>query len=97
MHLFFFLTSLLGRAPERIAFIEAYLRAQGMFRDYNNHGEDPVFTDVVELDLDTIKPALSGPKRPHDHVLLSNMKKDFQSVTKKNFWSFILTINNLSA
>ncbi len=69
-----------GRDDSRIAFTEAYLKAQGLFRDYKNDKVEPTFTDVLELDLSTIKPALSGPKRPHDLVNLSDMKKDFLSV-----------------
>lgn len=68
---------LTGRSDEQIAYIEAYLKAQGLFRDYTNASQDPVFTDVLELDLSTIIPCLSGPKRPHDYVALSNMKTDF--------------------
>jgi len=66
-----------GREEEKLKLVEAYLRAQNMFRDYN--GADPVFTDVLELDLSTIQPCLSGPKRPHDRVPLSDMKNDFNS------------------
>lgn len=61
----------------KIAYIEAYLKAQGLFRDY--YGADPVFTDTLELDLSTVQPCLSGPKRPHDRVPLSEMKHDFFS------------------
>jgi len=68
---------LTGRAEDKIAYIEAYLKAQGLFRDYLNSATDPVFTDVLEIDLSTIKPSLAGPKRPHDFVELTNMKKDF--------------------
>jgi len=66
-----------GRSEEKIARVEAYLKAQGLFRDYS--GSDPHFTDVVHLDLNTISPALAGPKRPHDYVLLNNIKQDFTS------------------
>eukprot|EP01116_Phalansterium_solitarium_P019202 TRINITY_DN52_c0_g1_i1.p2 TRINITY_DN52_c0_g1~~TRINITY_DN52_c0_g1_i1.p2 ORF type:complete len:766 (+),score=384.92 TRINITY_DN52_c0_g1_i1:161-2458(+) len=70
---------LTGRSEERVSFTEAYLKAQGLLRDYNNQAQDPVFTDVVEINLESIVPALSGPKRPHDYVPLSTMKKDFQT------------------
>jgi len=70
---------LTGRPEEKIAYIGAYLKAQGLFRDYKDSSADPTFTDVVELDLSTIRPSLAGPKRPHDFVLLSDMKKDFLS------------------
>jgi aconitate hydratase len=51
-----------GRDEKKIAFIEAYLKSQGLFRDYTNQSQDPQFTDIVEIDLSTIKPALAGPK-----------------------------------
>jgi len=71
--------NLSGRAEEKVRYIEAYLKAEGLFRDYTNASQDPVFTDVVSLDLGTVVPALAGPKRPHDHVPLTNVKKDFLS------------------
>jgi aconitate hydratase len=65
-----------NRSEENLAYIEAYLRAQTMFRDYTE--ADPVFTGaVIELDLATVVPCLSGPKRPHDRVSVSDMKSDF--------------------
>jgi len=66
-----------GRDADKLAFIEAYFKAQGLFRDY--HGADPVFTDTLELDLAAVQPCLSGPKRPHDRVALADMKTDFSS------------------
>ncbi|KAF0313796.1 Cytoplasmic aconitate hydratase [Amphibalanus amphitrite] len=66
-----------GRDEARIAVTEAYLRRVGLFRDYSSAGEDPTFSQVVELDLATVVPSLSGPKRPHDRVDASGMKEDF--------------------
>lgn len=68
---------LTGRSEEKIAYIEAYLKAQGLYRNYEDSSSDPIFNDVLEIDLGNIVPALSGPKRPHDYVLLKDMKKDF--------------------
>ena len=66
-----------GRDTDKIAYIEAYLKAQGLFRNYATDS-DPVFTgEVLELDLATVVPCLSGPKRPHDRVALTDMKRDF--------------------
>ena len=48
-----------------------------MFRDFTNAAEDPVFTTVIELDLSTVTPCCSGPKRPHDKVPVTDMKTDF--------------------
>jgi aconitate hydratase len=61
-----------GRSAEQIELVEAYCRAQGLFRD--NSTSDPEFKEALELDLRSIKPALAGPKRPQDRILLSEMK-----------------------
>ncbi|MDA0662391.1 MAG: aconitate hydratase AcnA, partial [Proteobacteria bacterium] len=62
-----------GRDADRIALVEAYAKAQGMWRDSST--PEPVFTDTLELDLSTVEPCLAGPKRPQDRVLLSDMTK----------------------
>uniref|UniRef100_A0A8C1SQ35 Cytoplasmic aconitate hydratase n=1 Tax=Cyprinus carpio TaxID=7962 RepID=A0A8C1SQ35_CYPCA len=67
-----------GRDTEKLNYIEKYLKAVGMFRDYSNTSEDPQFTQVVELDLSTVVPCCSGPKRPQDKVTVSEMKQDFK-------------------
>ncbi len=60
-----------GRTEERVALVEAYAKAQGMWR---TKGEwNPVFTDTLSLDLSTVEPSLAGPKRPQDRVALSGM------------------------
>ena len=56
------------RDPHRIALVEAYRKAQGLWRDASTH--DPVFTDILELDLATVQPSIAGPKRPQDRVPL---------------------------
>lgn len=71
--------SLSGRNSEHVAYVEAYLRASGMFRDYSLESQDPIFSETVELDLSTVVPSLSGPKRPHDRVAVADMKADFQA------------------
>ena len=48
-----------------------------MFRNYADASTDPVYSAVYELDLSTVVPSMSGPKRPHDRVPVSNMKSDF--------------------
>ena len=53
-----------GRNPEKIAYIEAYLKANSLFRNYSDASSDPVFNDVVEINLSNIQPSLAGPKRP---------------------------------
>ncbi|MGE0850273.1 MAG: aconitate hydratase AcnA [Hyphomicrobiaceae bacterium] len=63
-----------GRAAERVALVEAYSKAQGMWRE---RGAQPVFTDVLELDLSTVEPSMAGPKRPQDRVALASAKAEF--------------------
>jgi len=64
-----------GRSEERLALVEAYARAQGMWREDGD--ADPTFSDVIELDLGEVVPSLAGPKRPQDRVRLSNAKNAF--------------------
>ncbi|XP_065263044.1 cytoplasmic aconitate hydratase [Emys orbicularis] len=79
-----------GRDEEKIKHIKNYLVAVGMFRDFNNSAQDPDFTQVVELDLHTVVPCCSGPKRPQDKVAVSEMKKDFETClgAKQGFKGF---------
>uniref|UniRef100_A0A671K8X7 Cytoplasmic aconitate hydratase n=1 Tax=Sinocyclocheilus anshuiensis TaxID=1608454 RepID=A0A671K8X7_9TELE len=79
-----------GRDAEKLNYIEKYLKAVGMFRDYSNTAEDPQFTQVVELDLSTVVPCCSGPKRPQDKVDVSEMKQDFKTClgAKQGFKGF---------
>ncbi|MFD1954912.1 aconitate hydratase AcnA [Paenibacillus thailandensis] len=69
-----------GRSEEQIELVEAYYKAQGMFR--TDDTPDPVFTDTIELDLSTVVPSLAGPKRPQDRVELSEMKDKFREVLR---------------
>ncbi len=64
-----------GRDASRIKLVEAYARAQGMWRDADT--PDPLFTDTLELDMGTVEPSLAGPKRPQDRVLLSKAAAEF--------------------
>ncbi|MGB1539599.1 MAG: aconitate hydratase AcnA, partial [Rickettsiales bacterium] len=66
--------NLTARDADRVALVEHYAKTQGMWRD--THAE-PVFTDTLELDLSSVEPSISGPKRPQDKILLSNAKKAF--------------------
>ncbi|XP_047242266.1 cytoplasmic aconitate hydratase [Girardinichthys multiradiatus] len=79
-----------GREPETLAYITKYLKAAAMFRDYNNVAQDPDFTQVVELDLGTVVPCCSGPKRPQDRIPVSEMKTDFETClgAKQGFKGF---------
>jgi len=72
-----------GRKAERIALVEAYSKAQGMWREPGL--ADPVFTDVLELDITSVLPSLAGPKRPQDRVLLSDAKAGFLASLEGEF------------
>ena len=65
-----------GRAPERVALVEAYAREQGMFHDAST--KEAVYTDVADLDLASVEPSVAGPKRPQDRVSLYQTKKSFE-------------------
>ena len=67
-----------GRDPDRVALVEAYAKAQGMWRDANT--PDPVFTDSLSLDLGDVEPSLAGPKRPQDKVTLATAAAEFGKV-----------------
>ncbi len=67
---------LTGRSEETVARTEAYMRAQGLFRDANS--PEPEFTDTLALDLGTVVPSLAGPKRPQDRVALTDMQDTFR-------------------
>ncbi|XP_057978557.1 putative aconitate hydratase, cytoplasmic isoform X2 [Malania oleifera] len=70
---------LTGRSDETVAMIEGYLRANKMFVDYNEPQQERVYTSYLQLDLADVEPCVSGPKRPHDRVLLKDMKADWHS------------------
>ncbi len=71
-----------GRELDRIALVEAYCRAQGMWSDAST--PEPVFTDTLELDLSTVLPSLAGPKRPQDRVLLRDATVAFRAELTKS-------------
>lgn len=79
-----------GRDEEKVKHIRKYLQAAGMFRDFSNSSQDPVFTQIIELDLQTVVPCCSGPKRPQDKVVVSEMKTDFEAClgAKQGFKGF---------
>jgi aconitate hydratase len=71
---------LTGRAEGQVQLIEQYLREQGMFVKHDGSQPDPVYSgDVIELDLAGVQPSLSGPKRPHDRVDMSNLQSEFRA------------------
>ncbi len=66
-----------GRDPDRVALVEAYAKAQGLWREAA--APDPIFTDSLSLDLATVEPSLAGPKRPQDRVTLAALASQFKT------------------
>src|SRR5262249_32185339 len=67
----------------RIALVEKYAKAQGLFRTAKS--ADPVFTDTLNLDLSAVEPSLAGPRRPQDRVALSQVSTQFASALIDTF------------
>src|SRR6266699_2859155 len=67
---------LTGREPSHINLVEAYAKAQGLFRTETT--TDPIFSDTLELDLTSVEPSLAGPRRPQDRVALKEAKQAFR-------------------
>ena len=65
-----------GRPEETVALVEAYAKAQGLWRDSTS---EPVFTDTVELDLGSVQASLAGPHRPQDRVAMSDLGRAFEA------------------
>jgi aconitate hydratase len=68
---------LTGRPAEQIALVEAYAKAQGLFR--TDESPDPQFADTLALDLAAVEPSLAGPSRPQDRVPLQDVKRSFNA------------------
>lgn len=68
--------TLTGRSSEQVSLVEAYAKAQGMWR---NPGDEPVFTSSLALDMNEVEASLAGPKRPQDRVALGDVPKAFQA------------------
>ncbi|WP_170770434.1 aconitate hydratase AcnA [Ruegeria lacuscaerulensis] len=71
-----------GRDEDRIALVEAYAKENGFWRDADYA---PIYTDTLSLDMGTIVPAISGPKRPQDYVALTNAKAAFTKEMEETF------------
>ncbi len=71
-----------GRDEDRLALVEAYAKENGFWRDENYA---PIYTDTLTLDMGTIVPAISGPKRPQDYVALTDAKAAFLNEMEKTF------------
>jgi len=72
-----------GRSPDRVALVEAYAKAQGMW--FDPAAAEPEFTDTLHLDLSTVEPSLAGPKRPQDRVALSGAASGFLAALAGDF------------
>ncbi len=81
-----------GRSSEQIALVEAYTKEQGLFR--TDATSDPLLSSNVERDLPTVEPAMAGPKRPQDRVLLRQAKSSFQKVMEGTPLKNIAVKNN---
>ena len=69
---------LTGRSESLVDLVERYFRGQGLFR--TNDFPEPMFQDIVELDISTVGPSLAGPSRPHDRIGLGDMKKTWKRI-----------------
>ena len=67
-----------GREDDHVALVEAYVHAQGLWRNPDSPG--PAFTDTLEIDLGAIGPTVAGPRRPHDRVALADAAAGFAEV-----------------
>lgn len=72
-----------GRDEDRLALVEAYSKAQGMWREAGS--ADPVFTDTLELDLGTVVPSMAGPKRPEGRIALEGIASGFRESLQKEY------------
>ncbi len=72
-----------GRPESLIALVVAYAKAQSLYHTKNT--PDPVFTDVLKLELSSIEPSLAGPKRPQDRIALKEVKSGFAQAMDKEF------------
>ena len=69
---------LTGRSEEQVDLVQRYTKEQGLFR--TDASPDPVFNDLLELDLGTVEPSLAGPRRPQDRVTLPGMAQSIRRV-----------------
>ncbi|MBE3109220.1 MAG: aconitate hydratase AcnA [Acidobacteria bacterium] len=72
-----------GREPAQVTLVEAYAKAQGLFREADT--PDPVFTETLELDLDSVVPSIAGPKRPQDRVPLTHAAASFADALHREY------------
>ncbi|WP_298391557.1 aconitate hydratase AcnA [Hydrotalea sp.] len=80
-----------NRSPEQLELVEAYCKANLLWRTGNEQIE---YTDVLTLDLSTVVPTVSGPKRPQDKILLKNFKQTFVQLLKANYGREYIAAND---
>ena len=71
-----------GRNQNTVKLVEAYAKVQGMWRDQAT--ADPIFTDQIELNINSVEPSIAGPKRPQDKILLHQAKTSFERLITEN-------------
>ncbi|HEY8417853.1 MAG TPA: aconitase family protein, partial [Limnochordales bacterium] len=72
-----------GRDPELVELVERYLKEQGLFR--TDQAPEPEFSHVLELDMGTVEPSVSGPRRPQDRVSLAQARESFRTALRDYF------------
>ena len=72
-----------GRSAAQVALVDAYAKAQGIYRTKST--PEPIFTDVVKLELAEVEPSLAGPKRPQDRVALKDVRAGFAMAMETEF------------
>ncbi|MCZ2328029.1 aconitate hydratase AcnA [Bartonella sp. F02] len=72
-----------GRDEDRMALVEAYSKAQGMWHDEKS--ADPIFSDTIELDMGSVAPSMAGPKRPEGRIALENVGQTFEEALVKDY------------
>ncbi|CAF25615.1 aconitate hydratase [Bartonella quintana JK 12] len=72
-----------GRDENRIALVEAYCKAQGMWHD--EMGADPIFSDIIELDMGSVVPSMAGPKRPEGRIALESVGQGFEKALVEDY------------
>ena len=83
-----------GRSDDQVALVEAYCKEQGLWR---HPGDEPLFTDILMLDLGEVEASLAGPKRPQDRVALTDVKARFDEVMALNLTSADTAVGALEA
>ncbi|WP_404365473.1 aconitate hydratase AcnA [Marinobacter sp.] len=72
---------LTGREEDQVELVEAYAKAQGLWRE---PGQEPAYTDTLQLDMGDVEASLAGPKRPQDRVALKDMKSAFELIMSQS-------------